>query len=508
MRRTTTGVLVAAALVLTVAACDGAPPADGPTQQPATGDPTGTASPSATPDAAPAGVTVEREYFGVDVDVTVQPVEVRDGVAALSVEVQADPAADVEGAPGLSIVLKGTEAANASAVRLVDGDQVDPVATVDGKPAAAFDGMFLEPGAPVTAVSLHQAPAGDTVGVLIPALGYVADVPVVEGGALFDSVAGRVGTPTETAEYPLRTFSAGADTMASQEKDTVTVTLRSDVLFASSEHKLSGKAATAIEHAATQITDAAAGGKVTVVGHTDDVDSDAFNQKLSEQRAKSVADKLDAELGDSYTIAAEGRGESEPVAEGTSDAARKANRRVEIVFEGELPVEDETGAGEELAPTDDPTASGLDPVTYTSPTTQQKYTAQVVDVTRTPAGLVGTVRLTADAANQVPVDALGDSINGLAADRGFGLGNRALGTHELSLLVPGKHVMPFDYEVPEGTSLLAGRRLLGDEALGFPIPEGAGLLTTAVWPDTGEDAVTVDVPGWFRITDVPVTEAN
>jgi outer membrane protein OmpA-like peptidoglycan-associated protein len=72
---------------------------------------------------------------------------------------------------------------------------------------------------------------------------------------------------------------------------------------------------------------------LTVVGHTDNVGSDAYNQRLSEQRALSVAQHLESQRVDPLRLATAGKGEAQPVASNASDAGRQANRRVEIYVE-------------------------------------------------------------------------------------------------------------------------------------------------------------------------------
>ena len=69
---------------------------------------------------------------------------------------------------------------------------------------------------------------------------------------------------------------------------------------------------------------------VKIVGHTDSVGSDAFNQKLSEQRAASVVSFLLGQGVAADKLSSEGRGESEPVDSNDTDAGRAKNRRVEI----------------------------------------------------------------------------------------------------------------------------------------------------------------------------------
>lgn len=72
---------------------------------------------------------------------------------------------------------------------------------------------------------------------------------------------------------------------------------------------------------------------LTIVGHTDNVGSDAYNQKLSEQRAVSVARYFESKDVNPVRLATVGKGESEPAASNGSEAGRQANRRVEIYVE-------------------------------------------------------------------------------------------------------------------------------------------------------------------------------
>jgi outer membrane protein OmpA-like peptidoglycan-associated protein len=69
---------------------------------------------------------------------------------------------------------------------------------------------------------------------------------------------------------------------------------------------------------------------ISVNGHTDDVGSAAYNQKLSERRAQAVRDYL-AQAGlPADILSVEGHGKSLPLVRGTTDAARAKNRRVEL----------------------------------------------------------------------------------------------------------------------------------------------------------------------------------
>ncbi|PYQ02848.1 MAG: hypothetical protein DMF83_22640 [Acidobacteria bacterium] len=69
---------------------------------------------------------------------------------------------------------------------------------------------------------------------------------------------------------------------------------------------------------------------ISVNGHTDDVGSAAYNQKLSERRAEAVRDYLVKSGLSAEIITVTGHGKELPLVAGTSEAARAKNRRVEL----------------------------------------------------------------------------------------------------------------------------------------------------------------------------------
>lgn len=73
---------------------------------------------------------------------------------------------------------------------------------------------------------------------------------------------------------------------------------------------------------------------VDVVGHTDAVGSDAYNQALSERRAEAVKTYLIEHGVDANVISASGMGESQPVATNDTSEGRQQNRRVEVTLKG------------------------------------------------------------------------------------------------------------------------------------------------------------------------------
>jgi outer membrane protein OmpA-like peptidoglycan-associated protein len=69
---------------------------------------------------------------------------------------------------------------------------------------------------------------------------------------------------------------------------------------------------------------------ISVNGYTDDVGSDAYNQKLSERRAEAVRDYLVKAGLPAGIFTVEGHGKALPLVPGNSEAARAKNRRVEL----------------------------------------------------------------------------------------------------------------------------------------------------------------------------------
>lgn len=70
--------------------------------------------------------------------------------------------------------------------------------------------------------------------------------------------------------------------------------------------------------------------KIEISGHTDNVGSESMNQKLSEDRAKSVVDYLASKGIDRSRLTAKGYGSLRPVASNNSNEGRQQNRRTEF----------------------------------------------------------------------------------------------------------------------------------------------------------------------------------
>jgi outer membrane protein OmpA-like peptidoglycan-associated protein len=108
-----------------------------------------------------------------------------------------------------------------------------------------------------------------------------------------------------------------------------------DVLFETGKYALSQDAQLKLAKLSGMIQ-AHPGLNLAIEGHTDTTGTPDFNMKLSQQRADAVREFLTKQGMSSDTITAKGMGQDSPVADNSTPAGRKLNRRVEIIVSGEV----------------------------------------------------------------------------------------------------------------------------------------------------------------------------
>jgi outer membrane protein OmpA-like peptidoglycan-associated protein len=111
----------------------------------------------------------------------------------------------------------------------------------------------------------------------------------------------------------------------------IQVTFESGLLFDFDSDVVRGDAGANLRTLAASL-DKYPGSDLLIVGHTDDVGTADYNQRLSERRAAAAANYLASQGVARSRVATRGLGESEPVASNDSDAARRQNRRVEVAI--------------------------------------------------------------------------------------------------------------------------------------------------------------------------------
>ena len=73
-----------------------------------------------------------------------------------------------------------------------------------------------------------------------------------------------------------------------------------------------------------------------IIGHTDSQASDSYNMELSRERAESVKEYLVAQGVDASKLTTKGMGESDPIADNSTEQGRFRNRRIEFMVNDEM----------------------------------------------------------------------------------------------------------------------------------------------------------------------------
>lgn len=181
--------------------------------------------------------------------------------------------------------------------------------------------------------------ADEVVGNTLVNLGGIfrfgAPEPVVE-----ESAPAPAPTPVAAAEPAPAPAPAPVPAPLCKPQNEV-VTVSAEKLFGFDKANLREEGRKVLEETAAKIKANPEITAVIVTGHTDRIGTDAYNQKLSERRAKQVSDYLISQGIDGGIITTEGKGKSEPVVQCEGKKVSKKlisclqpNRRVEIRAEG------------------------------------------------------------------------------------------------------------------------------------------------------------------------------
>ena len=408
-------------------------------------------------------------------------------------------------------------------------------ASVENKVKDNYNKLPLKPGESTSCFVLFGPVDAKQVTVFVPQAGFVT-VNVLDSGAAaasgidfkaidkaFDSVANPEGAKPDqalAAPVPIERYTQALDDSTSTHtggKD-ITVTLASDVTFASDSADLASGAEAQLQTVAGQLAQYPDGGTLSIVGHTDDVQDDAYNQTLSEKRANAVKTRL-AQLTslDKWQTSVSGKGESEPKVNDTSDEARAVNRRVEITLTptgGTTTKTTTPSAGTGSLPENKgPVAEGSEGVTVKHVSGNSQLTITIDHVTRSGGYLFGQLHTTLSVKKGSAPNGLEDWLNDkevLFSNSRSEDGSRDAVTYAangLTLLAGGERIYPADYRDAGFKTHLP----LTELQLTPPIKAGTTTVCV-IWPDPGGDTVTLDHAATgkevadlaFRLTDIPV----
>jgi outer membrane protein OmpA-like peptidoglycan-associated protein len=140
---------------------------------------------------------------------------------------------------------------------------------------------------------------------------------------------GLIGSTMDQAEAELRGQLRATGVSVTRVGNQIILNMPSDVTFASDQDQINAvfyptlnSVALVLKKYNRTIID--------VYGHTDSTGDDNYNFNLSQRRALSVANYLNAQGVDSRRFAVTGFGESRPIADNNTAQGRAQNRRVEI----------------------------------------------------------------------------------------------------------------------------------------------------------------------------------
>ena len=379
----------------------------------------------------------------------------------------------------------------------------------------------------------------DRVTVFVPMTGFVPVAVIDREGAsdagvdlaAMNEAIGRLTLDAGRADpVPVESFTRAVDESTSTltgNKD-VTVTLASDVTFDPDSDALTDQADGQLSAIAARLAEYPGGGGLDIVGHTDDIADEAYNQDLSERRARAIQTRLEqvADLS-AWTVTASGRGESEPAVEGTSEEARAANRRVVVTMTPTAGTTAGPTAGSSAGSSArwpdplGPVGDGPDGVTVTDPDEHGGQVSVTLErLTRTGGLLLGCLNVTTGPGGTGNTSTLRAWLRDRASKvlsnpRGeAGASTQGLSDGLTLLTSDNQLLFPADYlSVGSDMHGLLTERTLADSVLN----EGATTTICVVWPDTGQDTATLDHQGAkspkgadsayaFRLTNIPITQ--
>ena len=152
----------------------------------------------------------------------------------------------------------------------------------------------------------------------------------IKGAIIGGTIGAIAGNQLDKQEAELRA-QMGSQVGIVNTGNQLVVTMPQDILFATDSASLTGSLRSDLYTLAASLN-RYPGSTVNVVGHTDNVGTAAYNQDLSERRARAVASVLTDGGVSPYRIVAFGRGEDQPIATNLTAEGRQQNRRVEIII--------------------------------------------------------------------------------------------------------------------------------------------------------------------------------
>ena len=177
--------------------------------------------------------------------------------------------------------------------------------------------------------ALIGAGAGALVGALSRGDGN-RDQGALQGAIIGGALGAGVGYSLDRQEAELRR-ALDSRVVITNTGDRLVVTLPDAITFATDSAQVTPNIQGDLQ-ALAQNVQVYQNSTLQVIGHTDSDGDAAYNQQLSESRARAVAGVLMSNGVPAHRIQAYGRGEDQPIASNLTPEGKAQNRRVEIVI--------------------------------------------------------------------------------------------------------------------------------------------------------------------------------
>ncbi|CTQ49596.1 OmpA family protein [Jannaschia donghaensis] len=154
---------------------------------------------------------------------------------------------------------------------------------------------------------------------------------ILAGAVIGGAAGGLIGNRLDRQAADLRAQLGDDRILINNTGEQLIVTLPQDILFDTDSASLRADLQSDIRALGRNLNQYP-NTRVQVIGHTDSEGSAAYNQDLSERRARSVAGVLLEQGVSGSRVVPIGRGEAQPIASNNSAEGRRQNRRVEIII--------------------------------------------------------------------------------------------------------------------------------------------------------------------------------
>ena len=175
------------------------------------------------------------------------------------------------------------------------------------------------------------AAAGAAVGLITGDSSMERKKRALAGAGLGALAGAGVGTYMDRQEAKLRAELERTGVSVTRIGDNITLNMPGNITFATNSADLNANFYDVLNSVSTVLAEFDQT-VVEVAGHTDSVDTESYNQQLSERRAASVVSYLGTRGVLRDRMIPVGAGETRPIATNDTDIGRQQNRRVELTL--------------------------------------------------------------------------------------------------------------------------------------------------------------------------------